>query len=105
MSYPKPTGYKDYNFYKKVEISDTTFSTDADAFITFANYAIILTNEDTGNDVVEYSFNGDTVHGELVPGNTSPTRQLTFLNRQVSRIWFRVKDGSMGPITVRIDAW
>jgi hypothetical protein len=105
MSYPKPIGYRDYNFFKKLEISATDFQDDQDAFITFANYGLILTNEDPGTEVVEYSFNGETVHGELIPGNNSPTRQMVFLNRQISRIWFRVKDGSMGPIIVRIDAW
>lgn len=105
MAIGKKTQGKDFNFFKKLDISATSFSDSPDTAITFPNYGLILTNEDASTDVIEYSFNGNTVHGELVPGTTSPSRQMTFLNRQVCLIWFRVKPGSSGPITVRIDAW
>jgi hypothetical protein len=104
-----PAG-KRYSFYVKVDVSKTSFALEADGyapdvFIDFPVHCIRLINEDAGADVVEYSFEGYQASGELVPGTTSPTRMLEFYNIAVSGIWFRVKSGSTGPITVRVDAW
>lgn len=96
----------DYNFFQKLSVSNTTFNTNADMFILFSTQGIYLENEgSTGSttSVVEYSFNGNTVHGELDP--SLPSRSLMFERRTVAAIWFRVKAGSSGPITVRVDAW
>ena len=54
-------------------------------------------------NVVEYSFNGTDLAGELVP--YSPSSALTFNNRVISAIWFRVKTGSTAPVVIRVDAW
>jgi hypothetical protein len=107
-------GYKtrgrDFNFYQALPITATTFgggSTDGyqpDMIITFPTYGLIFTNETSGQ-IVEYSFNGNTVHGQLDGTSTSTTRIMTFLNRQISTIWFRVKSGSSGTINVTVTAW
>lgn len=74
-----------------------------DQFIKFSTYGVIFNTEGSSTNTVEYSFDGHTVHGELVPGTNRAT--LTFLNRVMSMIWFRVKSGSSGPITVSVEAW
>lgn len=103
----KKTIGRDFNFFEKISVSATEFGGDSvdgyqpDAIITFSNAGIMLMNEGTG--VVEYSFNGNTVHGEL--DSTKDSASLAFDNRKISCIWLRVKSGSSGPIVIRIDAW
>jgi hypothetical protein len=98
---------RDYNYFQKTAVNWSAFgggSSDlagCDQIITFSTYGLIFNIESTGT--VEYSFNGTTVHGELVFGTNRAT--LTFLNRVESLIWFRVKTGSSGPITVSVEAW
>ena len=98
---------KDFNFYQKVAVSATTFGGESvsgqqpDIIISFTTQGIMLLNE--GSGIVEYSFNGNTVHGEL--NSASASNGLSFDNRVVSMIWFRIKSGSVGPINIRIDAW
>lgn len=103
---------RDYNFFSRVAVSNTTFGVVADGYhpdiiITFSTVSggIIFITEGSSTNTVEYSFNGNTVHGELIPGVTSDRRALTFHNRNVSTIWFRVKAGSTGPINIVVEAW
>jgi len=98
----KITYGRDYNFFKKQQVTSSTFQDTADLVITFPTQSLMLLNENASG-VVEYSFNGNTVHGELDP--TLPSKGVAFDNRVVSQMWFRVKSGSSGPITVRVDAW
>ena len=98
---------RDYNFFQKKSVTKTTFGVSADGYacdmiITFPTQGLIFINE--GSGTVEYSFNGNTVHGELDSASTS-TKMLTFNDRVVSKIWFRVKSGSSGPIVVSVQAW
>lgn len=101
---------RDFNFYKKIEVIATDFGSDSvdgqqpDTIITFPTQSIMFLNEESGaGKVVEYSFNGNHVHGELDP--ELPSKGLVFDDRVASLIWFRIKSGSTGPITIRIDAW
>lgn len=57
----------------------------------------------SSTSVVEYSFDGTTVHGEL--GNHTSNLSLTFQNRVISLIWFRVQSGSSGTVNVSVQAW
>ena len=97
----------DYNFFEKKDVIATTFGGDTvdgyqpDMIIKFASNSLMLANE--GSGVIEYSFNGYTVHGELDSAKSSSA--ISFDNRIASRIWFRIKSGSSGPIMVRVDAW
>ena len=91
----------DYNFFKKIDVSSSSFNEDYDMIITFTTQGIFFLNE--GSGVVEYSFNGTTVHGELDSSNL--TKFLSFDNRVVSTIWFRVKIGSSGTIKISVQAW
>lgn len=93
---------KDFNFFQKVAVSTVgTFNTNCDVVITFTTQGLMLLN--LGSGVVEFSFNGTQVHGELNSANASAG--LSFDNRVVSKIWFRVQSGSSAPITVSVMAW
>lgn len=104
----KKTHGRDFNYFRKIDIIASDFGSESvsgeqpDAFITFPTTTVMLLNE-SATGIVEYSFNGTIVHGELDP--LLPTRGMTFDNRTISLIWFRIKPGSSGPVTVRIDAW
>ena len=98
------------NFYQKLSVTATTFGggsvsgAQPDMIITFNTQGVQLLNLGSGaTNVVEFSFNGQTVHGELNP--TNPSAGLTFDNRVVSKIWFRIQAGSTGPVTVSVSAW
>lgn len=104
---------KDHNFFQRASISATTFggaSTDGyqpDMFITFSTQFVVIINTTTAavNKVLEYSFNGTTVHGELDVASGSQTVKIEMPFRVVSKIWFRIKSGSSGPLTVTVQAW
>lgn len=83
---------RDYNFYRSQTFSNTTFANTADYVITFPTAGVIFINE-SGSGIIEYSFNGNTVHGKL-DGASTVTKSLTFLNRVISPIWVRVVSGS-----------
>jgi hypothetical protein len=95
------------NFFQIVAVTATTFgggSVDGyqpDLIITFNTQGIQFLNLGTG--IVEFSFNGNTVHGQLNSADLSSG--LTFDNRVVSKVWLRVKAGSSGPINVSVNAW
>ena len=108
---------QDFNFFKKIAVSNPTSNADPNdgyvlfgdytdgyrhsAFIPFTTQGIMLSNE--GSGVIEFSFNGHTVSGELNSATASKT--LTFENRSVCKIWLRVASGSSGPINCTIQAW
>jgi hypothetical protein len=104
----------DFNFYNSTSVSWTQFGAPdgytlidgygPDLAITFSTQGIMFTNETSGQ-VVEYSFNGSTVHGVLDGTATSTTRVVMFNSRVVSLIWFRLKTGSAGPATITTTAW
>jgi len=91
----------DHNFFQKISVVATSFNNNADLFIPFVTQGIMMLNLGTG--VVEISLNGQTVHMELNSANASAG--LTFDNRVVSKMWFRVQSGSSGPIIVSVNAW
>ena len=99
-------GY-DRNFFQKISVSATTFgggSVDGyqpDMIIRFNTSSVMFLNLGTGT--LEFSFNGNTVHGELSSAN--PSAGLVFDNRAISKIWFRVQTGSTAPIAVAVYAW
>lgn len=103
---------RDWNFFQKLDVTATTFgggSVDGyqpDMIITFTTQGVVMMNENAtaASKIVEYSFNGKTVHGELdASGNAA--KSFTFNNRIVSKMWFRLKAGSTGPITISVQAW
>ena len=91
---------RDFNFYSVITPGSAvlgTFAADADVTISFPTYTVTFWAP--SGTVVEYSFNGNTIHGKIDgSGSTSP-QFLTFENRVISKIWFS------GTGTVRVEAW
>ena len=96
----KPITYgKDYNFFQKVTVNPANFPDDSHiSFNIKGIQSFSLVNE--GDEVVEYSFNGNTLHGDLTPGTA--TEAIFFDNRVVSAIWFRT---AVAGQVVRVEAW
>lgn len=92
----------DFNFFTKVTVIDGYFggaTGESDVYINIkGQQTISLVNE--GNAVVEYSFNGNTLHGDMTPN--SPTTAIFFDNRRVSAIWFRT---TVPGQIIRVEAW
>lgn len=101
----KPVG-RDFNFFQKITVTWNSFGNGSadgyspDMFITFPTTGIMLLNEDAVS-VVECSFNGTTVHDEL--SQVAGSKDVSYDNRRISKIYFRLKSGSSAIISVR--AW
>jgi hypothetical protein len=95
------TNGRDFNFFQKIEVTSAGFTHDCDILIPFLTQGVMFLLEDSG--VVEYSFNGNTLHGDMDSGGAS--KGMVFDNRTIGKVWFRVASGSVGPITVRVEAW
>lgn len=106
----KKTQGRDFNFFKRLSITNTTFGLQPDGYVpdiiipfqTAFGGVIFTTEETSPSSIIEYSFNGSTVHGELIPG--SARASLTFYHRPISMVWFRVKSGSP-PLSLTVEAW
>lgn len=99
----KKTYGKRNDFFQKPVVTHTAtgFPDTPQVFVNlYGQFSFSLVNE--GNDVVEYSFDGNNVSGDMTPN--SPTEAMFFDNRPVSRIFFRLPNGG-GPATVRVEAW
>jgi hypothetical protein len=98
---------RDFNFFEKLDVVATTFGGESvdgyqpDMIIPFSTQSVMMIND--GYGVLEYSFNGHTIHGELDSAKASAA--LSFDNRVIFAIWFRIKAGSSGPITASVHAW
>lgn len=116
MAFPhiKKTQGRDFNFYQILPVNWTQFGAPdgytmqdgygPDVIITFPTQAVTFINYGTsGGYAIEYSFNGTTVHGDMIPGTSSGS--LVFDFRPISLIWFRLKSGATGPANIRIEAW
>lgn len=94
------------DFFALVAVSSSTFTgggnPDAAILLSLPMGGLMLYNKHA-SAIVEYSFDGSTLHGELDPADG--TRGKAFDWRQVNKIWFRIKSGSTGPANVSIEAW
>lgn len=96
-AYMAKTQGHDFNYFQRLSISNTTFSSSPDITIPFRGVpSIFLVNE--GSNTIQYSFNGLTVHGDLVPGTLSSA--LAFNGRGQSLIWFKLPSGAASTIRV-----
>jgi hypothetical protein len=92
---PQTVG-KDFNFYTEITVSgQATFNTEPDAFIKFRGPRRMIFICTSGD--VDYSFNGDTMHGKVVSGQ--PSEKLEFDARMEDKIWVK------GTGTIQIHAW
>lgn len=96
---------RDFNFFQNVTPGSSTpgtFVADCDVVITFPTYTVTFWLPTTGGGSVQYSFNGNTIHGTLDSAGTLGPNTLTFENRVISKIWFAKTGGT--PV-VRVEAW
>lgn len=98
---------RDFNFFQILTVTATGFGSNSvdgyqpDMIITFPTETVTFQLEPTtGTGVIQYSFNGQTVHGDMTYGNYSAN--LVFENRVISKIWFKLISGSA---IVRVEAW
>lgn len=87
-----------YNFFEVLTIDGYDFPVDPQVVFRFHSAAITFLNR--GSYIIEYSFDGETLHGDLNPADAS--NGLTFDNRVENRVWFRATDGYGD---VRVEAW
>lgn len=86
-----------YRFFRSFTVGDTSFPTDPQVRFRFNSSGFSLINR--GSTVIEYSFNGTDVHGDLNPSDDSASMQ--FEGRIESVIWFRAASSSV----IRVEAW
>lgn len=102
-SVPKKELGKDFNKYVEFNVSASEFGERSDVTFNFRhsslNFSMILASD--ANGVIDYSFNGNTVHGTLRAGEDRSS--LFFQNRSVTGIWFKVRSGSGG--IVYVEGW
>src|SRR5271170_4266778 len=79
---------RDFNFFKNVTPASAvlgTFATDCDIVITFPSYTVTFwMGSSLGAGTMQYSFNGNTVHGTIDSTGTTAPASLTFENRQLA---------------------
>ncbi len=88
-----------FNYFNRATVANATFTTDPDIFFKIrGNPSFSMINE--GSGIIEYSFDGTTLHGDMVP--LTGSSELVFNNRGYSQIWFRLKSGAVS--NVRVEA-
>jgi hypothetical protein len=87
-----------WNFFEVVSVDGYSFLDDPDVNITFIPQGFYFLNR--GSRIIQYSFDGETLHGDLNPNDESAGIQ--FNNRCECKVWFRGDDGYG---TVRVEAW
>ena len=88
----------EWNYFEVITVDSASFPDTPQVNFDFLSQGFALLNR--GANVVEYSFDGSTVHGDLNPSDTS--KDMIFDYRTESKIWFRYSGGSS---TVRVEAW
>lgn len=91
-----------FNFFDEVSVATTDF---ADKYIhwNFISAGLLLLNESlVSGDIIEYSFDGTTVHGNLDPD--LPSAGISRDSSHESAIYFRLKTAGSA-VTVRVEVW
>ena len=92
-------GY-DTNFFQLITISNTEFPDDPSVRINIKDQQC-LSLVNYGNATIEYSFNGNILHGDMRPN--TPTEGIIFDNRRAGQIWLRSPTGVA--CEIRVEAW
>jgi hypothetical protein len=91
---------RNWNFFQKITVTSPSFNTtNCDMIITFISQGIMILNE-TSSTIVQVSFNGTDIADEI---NSSLISGVSYDNRVVSKIWFKISSGASATISVR--AW
>ena len=88
------------NFFEKLEVVTTEFDVCSKWPFDSASFLLFVESTDD-NDVIEYSFSGNVVHGEITP---EFFKGVYFDNRPHDAIYLRRKFPGKA-VTVRIEAW
>ena len=91
----KITAGIDFNRFFEITVNNAAFHAEVDVQLLIRGPSLHFYIRNTGVSSVEFSFNGNTVHGRLAPNS-----ERLYPFRRVSKIWFR----SAGT-TVEIEAW
>lgn len=90
------------DFYDKRYISTTNFVDNLFSW-NFISQGISISVISTNSlDVVQYSFDRETLHGDLIPGFIN---HVVFDYRPRSKIWVRLENPRPSPVLVRIETW
>jgi len=90
------------NFFDRITVNSNNFE-DCRVSWEFNSVGLMLLNTSTvAGEIVEYSFNGVDIAGDLDPSNASAG--ISFDNRQENAIWFR-RQTTGSSIIVRVEAW
>lgn len=87
-----------FNYFQVIAADGYAFPDEPQAVFGFNSQGFMFLNR--GTHVVQYSFDGSTVHGDLNPADVS--KGMSFDNRCECKVWFRGLDGYG---TVRVEAW
>jgi hypothetical protein len=87
-----------FNYFREIYVDGYDFVARNSAKFGFISQGIALLN--TGDHIIEYSFDRNTLHGTLDPND--PSIGIIFDNRYESKLWLRCRDGYG---TARIEAW
>ena len=92
---------KDTNFFFKLDVSDTTFGDPISWNFNSVGLALMVESNNS-DDIIQYSFDGETVHGDMRP--LFPSEAIIFDNRAQSKVWFR-RATPGDAVIVRVEAW
>lgn len=89
------------HFYQNVLLVNEAFGIEPtfEFGFTVGDGAILIFND--SNKVIDYSFNGRVLHGQL----QAKDKWRALDRKKESRIWLRVNPGSGQPAGVRVEAW
>ena len=87
-----------FNYFEVIAVDGYAFPAEPQAVFGFNSQGFMLLNR--GAHVIEYSFDGTALHGDLNPADAS--RGVVFDMRAECKVWFRSLDGYG---TVRVEAW
>jgi hypothetical protein len=91
-------GMSKWNYFIELTVDGYSFPTNPQINFGFNSQGFSFLNY--SDYVLEYSFDGSTLHGNLDPGNAS--KGITFDFRVESKVWFRAISGYGN---VRVEAW
>lgn len=92
---------KDFNYFENIDVTSESFPTECQAFVQFKG-AMRLNFVLVSGGPVEYSFNGNTLHGDMTA--STATAERDFGIRKGNKIWFRLASGGSAAV-VRVEAW
>ena len=92
---------KGTNFFDKLSVSSASFDDNKTSWdFTSQGFSIVIESSNA-SDVIEYSFDGTELHGDLTPGFSGI---MIWDDRRQNKIWFRRKTAGSAVI-VRVEAW